>query len=312
MPEQRFIFNPESEDAWLALRKDDLTSTDIPALFNLSPYLTLYELWYRKHDKLDIDFKVNERAEWGNDLEPAIAKAAARKQGWKIRPMKEYIRLMPYRLGSSFDFRIMKADTDTHDDEMLEIKNVDFSVFHNNWIYVKEEDYLEAPAHIELQLQQQLLVAGLPVGNIAALVGGNKINYIRREADKDIHKAIIERSQEFWRSIDEHREPEPNFELDAEVFIRMNQYAQPGSVCDLRGNDKAAELVQISLEQAALIKEAESKRETCKAELLSLIGDAEKATGDGFSITAGIVGPAHVEYDRNGYRMFKINRKKLK
>ena len=37
-----------SEQEWLDLRKKDITSTDVAALFNLSPYKTEFELYHEK------------------------------------------------------------------------------------------------------------------------------------------------------------------------------------------------------------------------------------------------------------------------
>ena len=37
-----------SEQAWLQQRAKDVTSTEVSALFGLSPYMTEFELWHRK------------------------------------------------------------------------------------------------------------------------------------------------------------------------------------------------------------------------------------------------------------------------
>jgi len=60
------------------------------------------------------------------------------------------------------------------------------------------------------------------------------------------------------------------------------------------------------------IKNLELEREALKAEMLMSIGEAEKCLGDGYSITAGLVGPAQVSYERQGYRQFRVNWSKKK
>ena len=44
--------------------------------------------------------------------------------------------------------------------------------------------------------------------------------------------------------------------------------------------------------------------------MLMAIGDAEKVIGNGFNISAGMVGECPIEYIRKGYRLFKLTWKK--
>ena len=61
------------------------------------------------------------------------------------------------------------------------------------------------------------------------------------------------------------------------------------------------------------IKDHEAKREEVKAKLLMRIGDAEKALGDGYSISASAIKPTKIEaYERAGYRDFRVTVKKSK
>src|SRR3990172_11795006 len=113
---------PKNEAEWLSLRMKDITSTEISALFGISPYSTEFELWHRKKNKLYVDFEETERMTWGLRLQNAIAKGIAEDQGWKVRRMNEYIRIPELRIGASFDFSIEGKDIEPG---ILEIKNVD-------------------------------------------------------------------------------------------------------------------------------------------------------------------------------------------
>jgi predicted phage-related endonuclease len=84
------IITPDSQDHWLQLRTQDVTSTESAALFGMSPYVTQFELWHRKKSGEQPEFKTNERMRWGNRLEAAIAHtnkmtAAARKVSAVLR-----------------------------------------------------------------------------------------------------------------------------------------------------------------------------------------------------------------------------------
>lgn len=319
----RIIVPYANEAEWLALRAQDLTSTDIAALFGLSPYKTAFELWHEKKAGERGDFAENDRMKWGKRLEPAVAAGIAADMGWAIRPMKEYIRLDGLRLGSSFDFRVQRGSipselpsgnprspADSAEDAHLEIKCVDFLVFRDGWVV--DEGFIEAPAHIEIQVQHQMLVSGLRRAYIGVMVSGNRIEVIEREADDAVQAGILAKAAEFWRSIDENNPPDPVMPDDAEAVIRMNQYAEPGKFLDARGDAELATLLRDYERLGKDMRQADEDRKVLKAELLQRIGSAEKVAADGFTISAGIVGPTRVEYDREGYRNLRVYAKKAK
>lgn len=304
----RQTIHPRDEQHWLALRCQDLTSTDIPALFGLSPYKTKFELWHEKRSGERAPFTENERVTWGKRLESSIAHGIADDRDWRVRPMKEYTRISGARLGASFDFRVGSFVDDCgewldHDsDAILEIKAVDWLQFRNGWLI--DGDYIEAPAHIELQVQHQLLVSGLRRAYIGVLVGGNDVRVLERQADEPTHAAILAEAARFWASIDANEPPEPVMPDDAAAVIRLNQYAEPGKLLDARGDDHA-DLRQLIVEHHRLGKEEKdinNLREVLRADILRKIGDAEKVLVDGFTVSAGLVGPAAVSYERDGYR----------
>ena len=299
----------KSEKEWLALRTKDITSTEIAALFGLSPYTTAFELWHRKKDNIAVDYEENERMIWGIRLQDTIAAGVAQDQKWKVRRMDEYMRIPDLRIGASFDYSIeetgvgQNVGTDTLG--LLEIKNVDSLIYKQGWTV--EDGNVEAPPHIELQVQHQLLITQRRYAYIAAFIGGNKVVLLKREPDDDIHNAIILKVGAFWASIEAGNAPAPDFRQDAEFISKLYGYAEPGKVMDLTDNTEFAALAARHRELGSAIKQCEEERDALKAQMLMIIGDAEKCTADGFTVSAGLVGPAHVEYDRAGYRSFKIN-----
>jgi hypothetical protein len=122
--------------------------------------------------------------------------------------------------------------------------------------------------------------------------------------------AIIENSKKFWDSIKAHQEPPVDFKRDAEFIKTLYPYAETGKV--MKATDRIIKLAEEYKIHHELEKASEACKDAIKAEMLTLVGDAEKVKGDTFSISAGLVGPAHVEYDRTGYRNFKISFKKEK
>lgn len=302
---QREILNPATKADWLALRTKDLTSTDIAALFGCSPYLSAFELWHRKKMGDVAEFQMNPRVMWGQRLERTISEGIAEDYGFKIRHMTEYIRIPALRLGSSFDNAI-------DEDGLLEVKNVDGLAYKDGWI--ADDASFEAPPHIELQVQHQLLVSGRAYANIGALIGGNRAILIKRFPDKEIHDAIKTKAVAFWHSIDNNEEPAPDFKQDAKFISHLNSYSEPGKVIgaeelDPRINDLALKYKHLAAEEST----AKESKEAVKAEILTLIGDAEKVYSDKFSISAKVIPPALIEaYTRKPYRDFRVNLKKHK
>lgn len=294
---------PRDKQHWLDLRKPLVTSTEVAALFGCSPYLTEFELFHRKRDNLPTDFEPNERMVWGSRLEKSIAEGVAEDEKFKIRKMDEFMFDPELRLGSSFDYAI-------DDDGILEVKNVDSLVYRDGWI--TEWDNTEGPLHIEIQVQVELLVSGRKYAKLAAFVGGNRVVIIHRDRDDKVCDSILLRVKQFWNSIDNNIEPEPDFKRDAAFISKLYKYAAPGKVMDATGNALLETLVKNYKKAGDAAKLLDEEKKGYKAQMLTIIGDAEKVIAPGFSISAGIIGPTHVEYEREGYRDFRSYIKKEK
>lgn len=317
----RQVFQPANEQEWHALRAQDLTSTDIPALFGLSPYRTHFELWHQKKAGEHVAIAENDRMKWGKRLEHTVAMGIANDQRWVVRPMKEYVRLADLRIGSSFDFRVRPIREheivitpepcfdDEPDDSILEVKCVDWLAFRDGWTI--DEGFIEAPAHIEIQVQHQMLVRGLRRAYIGVMVGGNDIRVLERTADESVQRGILAAARSFWASIDANTPPDPVMPDDAEAVIRMHQFAEPGKLFDARKDAAVASLVREYHQFGEAKRAAEEQQKVRKAELLQRVGDAESVLVNGFSVSCGLVGPAEIPaYTRAGYRLVRITPKK--
>lgn len=293
-------FYPEDKQTWLKLRAEDVTSTEIAALFHCSPYLTQFELAHRKRQKLVVEIEESERMKWGSRLENAIAQGIAEDLGLNIRPMKEYVRDPSYRLGASFDYAI-------GEDGILEIKNVDTLQFKDGWLI--HGDTIEAPPHIELQVQQQLALSGRKFAMIGALIGGNRVKVIQREPNPAVIEAIRKQASAFWEKIQRGEEFPPSFPEDADLVCKLNGIATPGTVIQATSEIEALAKEYKAYSDAE--KTAIEGKKTAKANILKVIQDAEKVKGDQFSISAGMIGPKMIAaQERSAYRDFRITWKK--
>ena len=297
---------PTDKEAWLALRGQDITSTDVSALFGLSPYTTAFELWQKKAGKLDDSFEETERMKWGTRLQDTIARGIGEDEGWNVRARNVYTRIPDRRIGASFDFEIV-----SHADGpgLLEIKNVDYLVYRDQW--TEEDGVIEAPAHIELQLQHQLLATGRSWGVIAALVAGNTVKLVRRKADLELQESILTQTAVFWASIAADCPPAPDYKADFKTLKKLLGPSQEGLAIDARGNAQFDDLVAQYAHVSSEIKGLEEIKEATKAQLLELTGGAEKVIGSNWSISAGTVAAKEIPATvRQAYRNFRVNLKK--
>jgi putative phage-type endonuclease len=308
----------ENQHQWLTERAKDVTSTEVSALFGLSPYLTEFELFHQKRDAVVVKLEPNERMKWGNRLESAIAQGAAEDMGWNIAKLNVYMRDQAARIGSSFDFEIKSS---ANGPGILEVKNVDWVQYQKNWIDDGAGN-IEAPEHIELQVQHQMEVAGYEWCAIVALVGGNEQKIVLRNRDRDIGKSIREKSGEFWNRVLQNQAPSADYTRDAEYIIKqLRRDSIEGLVAEAD-----AELEDMIKQFEFVRKEAsdlEKIKEQRRAEILERIGHASKvitsfgslSTGQvkgrsGTLITPEMVGT--VIGATEGYRSFRFYSKKEK
>jgi len=285
------------EAAWRIARSKDITSTSVSALFGLSPYLTKFELWHRLNGDAVVldDFADNERMRWGKRLQDTIAYGIAEDKCWSICRLDHYIRLPGLRVGSSFDY-CERNEVPTY---LVEAKNVDSLAFKDGW--AETEFGLEAPSHIELQAQHQMLVSGIENCFIVALVGGNRHYVLERHYDEAVGTRILEECEAFWKS----DEPEPTFPGDNEFIARLYRYSEPGKVVD--ADTETADLLREHDELGSTIRSLQDNRETLKARILLRIGDAAQVYTDGLRLNCEERGDVLVkEHMRKGFRNFRI------
>ncbi len=301
----------KTEAEWHALRARDITSTDAAALFGMSPYKTPFELFHEKASGQTVQIHVDERMRWGTRLESAIAHGVAEDQGWMIDPLKVYMRDPQARIGSSFDFQIHHPE---HGRGIMEIKNVDGLAFRNGWR--NEQGGLEAPEHIELQVQHQMEVADIDWCAIVALVNGNEAKLAFRRRDPAIGRAIRRRVDLFWKQVAAGEAPPADYTRDADLIAQLHAAVEPGTVFDAWVDAEITALVDDYRQAKDMEAAADLRAKAAKARILERVTTAEKIVGPfgvinlgrvrdtpATTITADMVGKTYG--GRTGYRQFK-------
>lgn len=270
---------------WLALREPNINSTDSAALFGLSKYKSEFTLYHEKKKNIDDLFVENIRSILGDKLESGIAAAFEEITGWDNRPFKDYLSIDDLRIGSSFDYEITSGP---FKDWILEIKLVDFLIFRDEWIYNDDDNTGEAPAHIEVQVQHQLLVSGKKGAIILACVGGNSLNWIIRERDESMIEAIKNRIAKFWHDFDNNLEPSPNYNTDSKSIAALYKNADNDKFIDISENDETIFNAHLDnyKKWSDEISKLEALKQSVKSEIWHSIGDAGKALSRKYKLTA--------------------------
>jgi putative phage-type endonuclease len=277
------VINFQTEQEWLGLRTKDITSTDISALFGLSPYKTAFELFHEKRGGNVHSFQASERMRWGNRLESAIAYGAAEDHGFNVQPLKVYMRNPVVRIGSSFDFEIL---SDTHGKGIMEIKNVDSLVYKRSWTDDGNGN-IEAPEHIELQVQHQMEVSGYEYCAIVAMVGGNSTKVVYRKRDHEIGAAIRAKTSEFWQRVEANEPPSADYSKDADLIAQLYSQVNVGEVYDAKQDDIMERLVEQYVTAKQRVAENEKLVDIYKAQIIERVGAAERVVGRFGSIAMG-------------------------
>lgn len=267
---------PQDEAAWLDMRRQDVTSTQVAALFGLSPYLTEFELYHLHAHGIELPFKATDRMETGKRMEAFAAQETAAARGWfEPRPLKNYARLPDVRMGSSFDWVAETDDGPT----LIEVKAVDMFRHRDLWV----DD--QAPEHIELQVQHQMHVSGVDRCTISAWTSIYEHHEYDREYDPEVGAALEARIRRFWSDVEAGAEPDPDYRRDDGV-IKALYPSGDGEPLDATWDDDFAAAVSRFARSAEAEKSAKAEKEAARAEIWDRMENAPQAFTNDWRVTA--------------------------
>jgi len=242
---------------WHELRSQHIGASDVAALFDMSPFTTLWQLWMEKSGKLPPeDLSDNKSVQAGTFLESGIANWAAHRWDMKIEKVVDYYTADDCPgMGASLDFQ-------TDGGHPVEIK---WSAHGDGWEY--EGDTITcAPDNYVLQVLHQMACTDAEYGWLIALIR-NEPRRMKVPRSVEIISKIKSHVAKFWDSVRAGEEPPVDFEKDGEAVVRLLDFV-PMSEVTL--TTEHAHLFQTYLENAAIEKEAKAKKDAAKTELLTL------------------------------------------
>jgi putative phage-type endonuclease len=242
---------------WHELRSQHIGASDVAALFDMSPFTTLWQLWMEKSGKLPPeDLSDNKSVQAGTFLESGIANWAAHRWDMKIEKVVDYYTADDCPgMGASLDFQ-------TDGGHPVEIK---WSAHGDGWEY--EGDTITcAPDNYVLQVLHQMACTDAEYGWLIALIR-NEPRRMKVPRSEEIISKIKSEIRIFWESVRAGEEPPVDFDKDGDAVVRLLDFV-PMSEVTL--TTEHAHLFQTYLENAAVEKEAKAKKDAAKTELLTL------------------------------------------
>lgn len=305
----------ETEQEWKAARAQDITSTEIAALFGMSDYKSRLRLWHEKAGNVESDFEDSPHTRWGRRLQVAIGAGIAEDEGWEAEDLTLfYLRCPKTRLGASMDMRVL--DPARTAPGLLEVKRTNALTEDMGWFKDR------APLPYEFQIQGQVHLAikdgqAIGWGAIGVLGGHSQTRVYPRAYDSGLAALVEEEAAKFWRSIELNEPPAPDYAVDSELIRKLQGPVDLGRTISLSGNNKAHDLIQKYLDRKGIVegylcgmKEPMAETEKIRAEIWDMMGTAEQAIIGDYVIKAR---EQHVE-DKlvNGYsfRRFDISKRK--
>jgi len=271
----------ETEDAWLAERRNGIGASDAAVILGVSASSSPYQLWAEKVGLVEpADLSDREWIEWGHILEPVIARVFAERTERNVRVWPrhtivkhsehEWMRCTPDAMQSPL------PGHGCNDYGLVEIKNVT--------AFKLDEWEAEPPLQYQVQIQHQMEVTGLTWGTLVALIGNNKLMWFDVERNEDFIAAMVARETEFWRLVQEGEAPDIDGSQATAATIRALHPVDSGETIALPADAIAwAERLD---ELKGEIREREDQRRLLENKIKAALGAntfGQLPDGSGFS-----------------------------
>ena len=236
---------------WHELRSQHIGASEVAALFDMSPFTTLWQLWMEKSGKLPPeDLSGNKSIQAGTFLESGIANWAAHRWDMKVEKVVDYFTADDCPgMGASLDFQ-------TDGGHPVEIK---WSAHGDGWEY-DGDTITSAPDNYVLQVLHQMACTGAEYGWLIALLR-NEPRRMKVPRSEEIISKIKSHVAAFWDSVSCGAEPPVDFDKDGEAVVRLLDFVP---MSDITLGDEHAHLFQKYLDNAAIEKEAKAKKDAAK------------------------------------------------
>ena len=180
-------------DEWHDLRANGIGASEIAVILGLNPWSSPFALWHAKAGNVEPDRAGNASTYWGWLHEPTIADEWARLHPWAdVQRCGSYARHDDPWMTASPDRLVVDGETTV---AVLEVKTARAA---DDW---GPDGSDEIPVYYRAQVVQQMHVMEVPVGYVAALIGGSDFRCYTIDYDPDEAQVLVDAGRAFWQSI---------------------------------------------------------------------------------------------------------------
>jgi hypothetical protein len=314
MPIERIAIDPAKDRAtWLALRMQDITASDVPAVCGEGMFGSAAKVWAEKRGLIGAAEMTEpmKRGIWG---EAAVFEALAWEYPeWEIRRAKIYLRDTSIGLGATPDGAALIPGKDGI--TIVQAKVISKSVFQAHWIGEDadlDDEYapIEAPMAYQLQTLTETMLAEAPRGIIAALIVDEwkwRLRLVPVERHAGAEAIIRDRVVSFRRDyletgIQPLFDPERDEQLVKLMFPNDN-----GLEVDLSSDNEMPGFVDRLAAARAFKKQAESEEAIAKTAIAGKLGNAAIARiADGRRVSNKTQDRAGYVVEPTSFRVMRI------
>ena len=262
-----------SKEEWLRYRKQGIGGSDVAAILGISKWSSAISIWMDKTNQTNDPVPENEAMQWGTIMEPIIRNHFAEVTG------KTVIEVHAMLQHPKYPFMLADVDGVTVDDDgnpaILEIKTA--SEFkRSEW----EEDI---PVYYQTQVQHYLCVTGIKKAYVAVLIGGNSFKVYEVDADMEVQQMLIAVEKDFWNKVQNMIRPEIDGSDAAKNLLDSIYHG--GIAEQIVMPDDGIEFVDAYIQACAEEDNAKAKKQEAANHIKEIMGDYDKATCLGHSIS---------------------------
>lgn len=291
-----------SRQQWLAMRQEDVTASDIGALFNVSPYKSELKLYAEKAGLPGATSMTNimQRGLW---LEPGVIRACQDLHpDWQIEQLAVYLRCPELKLGATPD----AVATIDGSPVNCQLKVVAAPEFNKHW----ENG---PPLHIVLQAITEAMLLDVPSSVVACLIlDAYSAELMTYEIPRHVEAEgrILGRVHKFHQNLARGMRPAARTAEDGQLLARIFPDAVPEPVLDLSGDNQLPELLDQRALMKAVAKEAKDEIEAIDARIKDKLGAAERATLPGWKIAWPTITVAEHLQPATSFRRLTVSKRK--
>jgi hypothetical protein len=304
------IHHPATRAEWLTLRQGFTGCSEVAALVNCHPWMTVAQLWARKSGRLDPEPE-NSAMRRGKYLEAvALTMLADEHPDWTIRPNPipggNFLTDAESRLCATPDaYATVPGDDSRLGMGIIQVKSVEPRSFKREWI--NAEGDIEPPLHVTIQTLMEMHLTGCEWGVVAALVvdSGIALHVLPVPHIPGLVERLVEANLDFWQHITTGVRPPLDYGRDLDLIARLNP-AQSDKTLDLSGDNEFIHAVNEHASCAHDIGLLIKRKARSEAIIRDKLGDASGAEAGDWFVSSRVVNRSAYQIAATSYRQLKV------